>query len=75
VRMAFIVYVLLYSQQYAYCKDYVLRLFILCIVLINVVNLLNQLNAHYYSHMYVTYIALACFGANAPSSGIMGCQI
>jgi hypothetical protein len=32
-------------------------------------NLLYQLNAHYYSHVNVTYIAPICFGTNAPSSG------
>jgi hypothetical protein len=50
----------------------ILRLFIPCIVVIIVVSLLYQLNAHYCSHMNVTYIAPTCSGTNAPSSGSIG---
>jgi hypothetical protein len=48
---------------------FILRLFISCIVLLSAVNLLNKLNAHYYSHMNVTYIVPTCFGVCTLSAG------
>jgi hypothetical protein len=41
---------------------------------LNAVSLLYQLNAHCCSHMNVTYIALTCFAASAPSSGSTWCH-